>query len=194
MIAAAIACVAGFANAGAVNWASGAIQTPGAEGVLSGTKLTSGSGYTLSMYAFESLSAISYSAGDLFSWYQTDTTAKFKGLDAVAGSVNMGASATTATAYGSELTTTADVPVYGAILFVLSDADSGDDLWYMENSATVLSKNGSTKATLSNLSLKVGGTGAATAWTEVSAPVPEPTSGLLLVLGMAGLALRRRRA
>ena len=33
---------------------------------------------------------------------------------------------------------------------------------------------------------------AAGAWTAVS--VPEPTSGLLLLVGMAGLALRRRRA
>ena len=33
---------------------------------------------------------------------------------------------------------------------------------------------------------------AAGAWTSVN--VPEPTSGLLMLLGMAGLALRRKRA
>ena len=198
MIAAAIACVAGLANAGAVNWGSGAIQTPGEGGALSGTKLTSGSGYTLSVYAWESLtaSALAYDAGDLYSWYSSGasgTTDPFGGsLSGIAGSVSMGASATTATVVGNELTTTADVPVYGAILYVLSDADSGKDLWYIENSGSILSKNGSTKATLANLALKVGGgtSTTATSWTAV----PEPTSGLLMLLGMAGLALRRRRA
>ena len=38
----------------------------------------------------------------------------------------------------------------------------------------------------------VGGVGQAGAWT--AATVPEPTSGLLLLFGVAGLALRRRRA
>ena len=36
------------------------------------------------------------------------------------------------------------------------------------------------------------GSGSAGAWTQ--AAVPEPTSGLLLLLGVAGLALRRKRA
>ena len=33
-----------------------------------------------------------------------------------------------------------------------------------------------------------------TSWTATSAAVPEPTSGLLMLVGLAGLALRRRRA
>ena len=33
-----------------------------------------------------------------------------------------------------------------------------------------------------------------TAWSTGPTPVPEPTSGLLIVLGMAGLMLRRRHA
>ncbi len=35
---------------------------------------------------------------------------------------------------------------------------------------------------------------AAGAWTSVTGGVPEPTSGLLMLIGLAGLALRRKRA
>ena len=190
-MAATVMCAAVLANAATVKWASGAVQTPGEGGALSGTKLTSSSGYTLKMYAFESLSAISYDAGDIFAWYDKGATGQFKGLSAISGTVNMGASSTIATATGALAPAVDGTTVYAAVLFVLEDATSGEAKWYMENAAS----KASAKAVVnqSNLALKVGGTGAATVWTQASS-IPEPTSGVLMLLGMAGLALRRRRA
>ena len=46
----------------------------------------------------------------------------------------------------------------------------------------------------SKLSAAQINTGVPSTWTVTGASVPEPTSGLLLLLGMAGLALRRRHA
>ena len=86
----AIAVSAIIANAATIKWNSGAVQIPGTDGSLSGTKLTDSSGYILKMYAFESLSAISYAAGDLYSWYDNGATGQFKGLTAVSGTVTMG--------------------------------------------------------------------------------------------------------
>ena len=180
-------------NAATVNWASGAMQTPtsATDGTLSGSKLTSSSGYTVAMYAFESLSSISYDAGDLFKWYQKDTSAQFKGLTAIEGNVTMGASSTTGTARGV-VSEDAGTTVYAAILFVLSDATTGEAKWYIENNASKATAKAAVN--VSNLALKVGGGSSTipTAW--VPAGVPEPTSAMLMLLGMAGLALRRKRA
>lgn len=46
----------------------------------------------------------------------------------------------------------------------------------------------------SNDDLKLVTKTAPSTWTATTSAVPEPTSGLLLLLGVAGLALRRRRA
>ena len=188
MLAMAVAVTAVIANAATVKWSSGAVLLPDDGGALTTTKLTSTSGYTMKMYAFESLSAIAYDAGDIFNWYDKGATGKFKGLDALSGTVSMGASATTAFVNGALAPDTDGTTVYAAILFVLEDSTTGKAEWYLENDGSKAS--GKAVQTLANLAVKVGGTGAATSWTAV----PEPTSGLLMLLGMAGLALRRRRA
>lgn len=194
MMAAAAICAAVVANAATVNWGSGAIQTPGEGGALSGTKLTSSSGFNVKMYVWESLASadVSYDAGDLFKWYSdgaSGTKDPFgTSIAAKTAAPTPGASATTASVAGSLAPSTEGDSVYAAVLFVLEDSTSGDAMWYMENAGSKASAK--SVQTLGNLALKQGGTGSATAWTAV----PEPTSGLLMLLGMAGLALRRRRA
>lgn len=76
------------------------------------------------------------------------------------------------------------IDVYTVILDV-NDAKHADASYYMAMEKAQQSFNTSVKLSASM------GTQAGNTWTEV---VPEPTSGLLMLLGMAGLALRRRRA
>ena len=78
--------------------------------------------------------------------------------------------------------------VYAILLYTTTE--DATDYW-MGNYGTVTLASAQ-DVSVADLALKMGGTGSATAWS--TAAVPEPTSGLLMLLGMAGLALRRRRA
>ena len=191
LIAVAFVCAAVLAQASTVKWNSGAIYAPNADGSLSTTRLNSTAGLTLTMLAWESDQSLSsFAAGDLYKWYSGADKTKdpFGGsLTSINGAVTMNTSGSSASATGVLNLGDNGETVYGAVLFVLSDAE-GKDLWYIENSGSVTTAK-SVKS-LGNLASKVGGTGAATSWTAV----PEPTSGLLMLLGVAGLALKRKRA
>ena len=94
---------------------------------------------------------------------------------------------------GSGLTDDGGTPPYASMYTVLLANEGGQDYFYQFDYANVKVTDavvaGGAVFSMSSdvITGAVGGAG----WT---AAAPEPTSGLLMLLGMAGLALRRRRA
>ena len=187
LMAAAIVCAAVVANAAAITWQSGVVFGPSdANGTLSATsayKLADGS--NASMYLFLVSSADDFAA------------VQANGVYATYGE-NLGAAAATSSTLTSskfaDLTTTghaASETVYAAVLITYTD--SNGQQWALENTATVTISDVGGDGGASNLARYIGGVknnGQIASWQAV----PEPTSGLLLLVGVAGLALRRKRA
>lgn len=172
---AAVALAAGV-QAATVKWASGTIYTPGAEGAFSTTKAAASS---VSYYLW-TLDADAYASATLDSIAKMDTsTATATGKNsAIGGTVS----------YSDTTHYDAGDTVNWAILFKYTDAN--DKEWYIANkgSGTVNDLGG--QLSFSNLASASSGYATVGGWTAV----PEPTSGLLMLLGMAGLALRRKSA
>ena len=182
MIMAAVAMAAIVSNAAAVTWSTGGLRYGGstlakgtAEGylwIVSSTAYGTYSSYTDG----EALSKAIY--GDykdkLASATASDTSGKKGALPLTDGAEY-----------------SAGDSVYAVILYTTTQ--DGKD--YFMGNAGYVTLESAQDVEVSNMATFIGGnqnsmTSNATAW----AAVPEPTSGLLILLGMAGLALKRKRA
>ena len=178
LAAAVVATVA--ANAAAVSWNSGTVKLP------DGSQAGKGA---VSAYLFN----VSKATYDIYA-AMTDATALSDAVyDAYKGSLSSANGTKSSTAKGAANLTDGNTEygagTYYAVVLYTTTQDAKD--YWMGNYATAVVES-TMDVSVADLSLKMGGTGNATAWS--TAAVPEPTSGLLLLLGMAGLALKRKRA
>lgn len=175
MIAFGAVAIAMSIQAATVNWGSGAIYTPGAEGVFTSTRVAASS---VSYYLW-TMDASSYDA-------LTDIT-KLDKASAVATGKNSAIGGTVS--YNDTTTYNAGDTVNWAIIFIYTDSDGKE--WYIANKGSGSVDDLGSRLAFSNLAVTNYGGSAISGWTGA---IPEPTSGLLLLLGVAGLALKRKRA
>ena len=177
-------------NAAMVKWNSGVVFGPSDS---SGT-LVASSTYKLADSATASMYVFAIANATDFAKVQSD------GVWATYGDKLGTATASTSSLSSSKfaaLTTdgyAASSTAYAAILFTYTDGAGKE--WYLENLASVEINDLGGDANIGNLARYNGGLSSAgqlASWGSASS-VPEPTSGLLMLVGLAGLALRRRRA
>ena len=173
------------AQAASISWKSGtAVKAPNADGTFSTANAASG---TLSMYVWI-IDAATYNSLDVakvaetYSSQTASATGKNEGFGGAAG-------ATIKTTH-NDWSTDQETTYYAAILLKYV---SGETEMYIGNKATGAVNTSGTGSTVNNLAKYIGGGTSGTAIAGY-ASVPEPTSGLLLLLGVAGLALKRKRA
>ena len=173
----AVACVMSFAaSAAATNWSASNVYQPGTT--------TAGASYLF--YCFDDATYSRASA--LADLNNGDTSFVSKALGS--GAVTSGGKIAK-NGLGDYANST-DVTGY----IVIFDAAALDDA---ANAYVTATATGTTGATGQSASLKFNSqaaTGTASNWVALSSTpaIPEPTSGLLMLVGLGALALRRRRA
>ncbi len=187
IIAAAVACVAALTQAATVSWSITGLKGSDGNTLASGaayifcTKGTSQTTVAAVTAAIDGLNA-----ADLKT-YLTDNslsalTSTISGGEASISGVDLASSGVPASTTG--------VRIFAVIV---DDASFGDDVKYV-----VTGTSGSVKppaaGTSNNAGFTLDGATATASASNWTAAAPEPTSGLLLLLGVAGLALKRKRA
>ena len=178
LVMAAVAVAAIATNAATVNWGSGTIKLPSG----ANAKAT----VTASLFIVDATTYATYAA-------YTDATALSDAVNAAYGSATPTATKTSTTksiatiSYGDY---SAGDSVYAVLLYTTTENETA---YWMGNYGTVTLESAQ-DVDLGQFANLMGGAGGSTATAWSTAAVPEPTSGLLMLLGMAGLALRRRLA
>ena len=168
IIAMAIVAIAGFAQAAAFKWSTGGLTAPNADGTAGTTAAAEATGTWLATISLYSDAAC---------------TTAIEGLTGNTGSsVNAMNSSISGTFAGATFAYNNTTPYY-AILELSYTTAAGTQTLTTDVVSTTLKTTGNTTL---NFSTAIS----SATWTAV----PEPTSGLLMLLGMAGLALRRKRA
>ena len=175
IIAAAMVCAAAFAQAATVNWTVLNVKANGGGAPTTGWAVMAfytevGAGFTAIENAIGAGTAASLA-------FETTTLVNQLGTGKVAAH-DATAAAITDTSKN-----------YDFYFVVFDNSDATKAAQYVVVSALDKAYSGM------DTKYKVSGNFSSATWTDVPAPViPEPTTGLLVLLGVAGLALRRRRA
>ena len=186
MMMALAAVVAGVAaNAATVDW----------QYQITGSSVNYNSGYTLYLvdavkWDNATISAATFADSTIV--YGSTTFAAGTGKSASsksyssikAGSASAGM---TATALSDDIITAGGTHEF---YYVILNANEDPNTYYVSDKATLTGRAGNQSEVSANLVSLSNASVQAAGWTAV----PEPTSGLLMLLGMAGLALRRKRA
>ena len=183
---------AGMVQAATISWGTGTAV----KGITSDSDPSFGSANaasgTLNIYVWLVDAATYNSTGTDKIW---DTYGSSLNTATASATGKSGAAGATAKTEGLSFSSTEATPYYGLVLVGLDTDKDGTLDYYIANKASTEINTAGTNASVGNLAKNLGG-GSGTAisgWTSASS-VPEPTSGLLMLVGLAGLALRRRRA
>ena len=171
--------VAVTASAASVSWSVTGITTPGSTSKASGYVAYLFDEATVSSSTIASAIAGGTFADQISKALSTGTS-NMSGAITKSGIGSYGASATT---------DSPEVRKFYTVLFAAGPADAAEKyIISADSTVTFTSPTGSKAAAFVNIV-----SNAASGWQNTSA-VPEPTSGLLLLLGLAGIALKRKVA